>query len=102
VVTATVQVYIEHGHAHIVNATGHGTIPAAEVRDLFTRADNSDSEMARYMGRLYHRDNLRSALTLLDHQPGCSYSDQYVSCDELATDDPANPRPRCHLHPKEA
>jgi hypothetical protein len=28
--------------------------------------------------------------------------DGHAACDELATDDPANPRPRCHLHPKEA
>ena len=98
----TVTVYIEDGHAHIITATGHGAIPAHEVAALFTRADRAPSEFARWEdGRLYHRDNLRSALTLLEHADACTYQDQYVACDELANDDPANPRPRCHLHPKE-
>lgn len=81
----TVTVYIEDGHAHIINKRGHGTIPAAEVAALFTRADRAPSEFARWEdGRLYHRDNLRSALTLLERADRCQFADQHTSCDELA------------------
>ena len=97
----TVTVYIEDGHAHIINATGHGVIPGDEVARLHRLADNAPSEFARYQGRLYHRDNLRSALTLLEREDRCTYADQYMACDELAVFDLANPRPRCEAHPKE-
>lgn len=98
----TVTVYIEDGHAHIITATGHGAIPAHEVAALFTRADRAPSEFARWEdGRLYHRDNLRSALTLLEHAGTCTFAHEHFSCDAPAVDNPANPRPRCEAHPKE-
>ena len=95
--------YIDGATVHLDDIDGHpATIPARHLHVAARYAVNNDAGVAQYGLHVFDRDVLIGARDLLDQADRCSYSDQYAACDELATDDPANPRPRCHLHPKEA
>jgi hypothetical protein len=95
--------YIEGHTMHLPDANGfHASVPTRVVHLLAQTANLDDDGLATFGLRRFRRDALNGARDLLDHRPVCTYDDGHAACDELATDDPANPRPRCHLHPKEA
>ena len=95
--------FIEGASVHLDDIYGHpATIPTRYLHIAAHYATQSDDGVAAFGLHVFDRDALIGARDLLDSADRCTYADQYAACDELATDDPANPRPRCHLHPKEA
>lgn len=95
--------YIEGHTVHLPDVNGFpSTIPTRVLHLVAHAANVTDSGRVTWGIRTFNRDVLNGARDLLDRRDHCTYEDEHTACDEPAVFDLANPRPRCHLHPKEA
>ena len=77
--------YIDGATVHLDDIDGHpATIPARHLHVAARYAENNDAGVAQYGLHVFDRDALIGARDLLDNADRCTYSDQYVACDELA------------------